>query len=192
MTVYALAQRGADALEDVRYTLRTLARSRVFTVVTVSTVALGIGANTAIFSAVYGVLLRPLPYEDPGSLMRVYEVPPERFLMGFSPPDLVSFREQATLFDGFAAYSPSFTTLTGRGRPQRLTAMKVTAGFFELLGVSLQRGREFHPEEDLAGVEPVAILSHDLWQGLYGGDPDILGRTITLDGVTRTVIGIAP
>jgi len=192
ISLAALSQRAGDAVLDIRYTFRTLSANKVFTLATVGTLALGIGANTAIFSAVRGVLLRPLPYEDPGKLMRVYEVAPEGWMMGFSPPNLASLREQATLFDGFAAYSPRSTTLTGQGRAQQLDAVKVTAGFFELLGAPLQRGREFRADEDLAGVEPVVILSHDLWQVLYGGDPDILGRAITLDGVPRTIIGIAP
>jgi putative ABC transport system permease protein len=188
----ALAQRAADAVSDTRYTLRTLRGKKAFALVTVSTLALGIGANTAVFCAVRGVLLRPLPYEAPGELMRVYEVAPEGWLMGFSPPNLVSFREQATSFTGLAAYSPASATLTGSGSPRRLETTKVTSGFFELLGIALHRGRDFRPQEDLAGVEPVVILSHGLWQAAYGGEPDIIGRSITLDGVPRTIIGIAP
>lgn len=192
VAVAALAQRSAETVLDVRYTLRVLTANKAFTLVTVGTLALGIGANTAVFGAVRGVLLRPLPYEDPGNLMRVYEVEPPGWKTAFSPPDFLSFQEQATLLEGFAAYDPSSTTLTGDGSPRRLSATKVTAGFFELLGTRLHRGRTFTPSEDLTGAEPVVILSHELWQGQFGGDADILGRTITLDGVARTVIGIAP
>jgi putative ABC transport system permease protein len=192
VAVSALSQRALNTAQDARHTLRTLSRNPGFAVVAVATLALGIGANTAIFSAVNGVLLKPLPYEDAGTLIRVWEVAPQGWGMGFSPPDFVSVRQETTLLEDLAAFHPESFTLTGGEHPERVPAMKVTAGFFELLGLSLPRGRTFVAEEDLAGAEPVVIISHGVWQRRYGGDPNVIGETVTLDGVPRTIIGVAP
>ncbi len=188
----AVIQRITAIARDVRYTFRSLRNNPGFASVAVLTLALGIGANTAIFSVVNGVLLRPLPYEDPGRLIRIFEVDSLRgWQMGFSPPNFVSLREEATLLEDVAAYRPSSVTLIGQGDPERLAAMRVSTRFFELLGTPLQLGRSFLPEEELAGTEPVVILSHGLWQRRFGGDRDILGQTVILSDVPRTVVGVA-
>ncbi len=189
----ALVQRTSTAARDIRYTLRTLRLNPVFTSVAVFTFALGIGANTAIFSVVHGVLLRPLPYGDPDRLIRIFEIEPRGgWWFTFSPPNFMSLRAEATLLEDVAAYREASATLTGDGDPERLTAMRVSTGFFELLGTPLQLGRPFLADEDVAGGEPVVILGHGLWQRRFGGDRDILGRAIILSDVPRTVVGVAP
>jgi putative ABC transport system permease protein len=193
VVVTALLQRAAATTQDVRYTLRSLRNNPGFTTVAVLTLALGIGANTAIFSVVNGVLLRPLPYRDPGRLIRIFEADQRRgWLMGFSPPNFTSLRDEVTLLEDVAAYRATSVTLTGEGDPERLAAMRVSTGFFGLLGTPLQLGRSFLSEEERAGAEPVVILGHGMWQRRFGGDRDILGRTIILSDVPRTVVGIAP
>jgi putative ABC transport system permease protein len=164
VAVTGCGQRLADLVRDVRFTLRTLAREPGFTVAAVATLALGIGANTAIFSVVNGVLLRPLPYHDPDRLVRLFELAPQGWHLGFSPPNLVSYRDQVSLLEGIAAYNRASLTITGDGDPERVPAMMVTAGLFELLGVPLLAGRTFMPGEDLAGAERVVILGHGMWQ----------------------------
>jgi len=189
----ALVQRTSTAVRDIRYTLRTLRLNPVFTSVAVLTLALGIGANTAIFSVVNGVLLRPLPYGDPDRLIRIFEIEPRGgWWFTFSPPNFMSLRAEATLLEDVAAYREASVTLTGDGDPERLTAMQVSTGFFELLGTPLQLGRSFLAEEEVAGGDPVVILGHGLWQRRFGGDRDILGRAIILSDVPRTVVGVAP
>ncbi|UCC72811.1 MAG: ABC transporter permease [Gemmatimonadota bacterium] len=193
VVVTALLQRAAATAQDVRYTLRSLRNNPGFTTVAVLTLALGIGANTAIFSVVNGVLLRPLPYQDPDRLIRIFEIEPRGgWWFTFSPPNFMSLRDEATLLEDVAAYRETSVTLTGEGDPERLPAMRVSTGFFELLGTPLQLGRSFLPEEEVTGAEPVVILSHAVWQRRFGGDRDVLGRTIILSDVPRTVVGIAP
>ncbi|MGD8698411.1 MAG: ABC transporter permease, partial [Gemmatimonadales bacterium] len=189
----AVVQHISTAARDVRHTLRALRQNPGFTVVAVLTLALGIGANTAIFSVVNGVLLRPLPYADPDRLIRIFEIEPRGgWWFTFSPPNFTSLRDEATLLEDVAAYRETSETLTGEGDPERLAAMRVSTGFFELLGTPPQLGRSFIPEEEVAGAEPVVILSHGLWQRRFGGDGELLGRAIILSDLPRTVVGIAP
>jgi predicted permease len=191
--VTGLGQRAGTIVQDARYTLRSLRKNPGFATVAILTLALGIGANTAIFSVVNGVLLRPLPYRDPGRLVRIFEIEPRGgWWFTFSPPNFMSLREEAMLLEDVAAYRETSVTLTGHGDPERLAATRVSTRFFELLGTPLQLGRSFLPEEEVAGAEPVVILSHGVWQRRFGGDRDVLGRAIILSDVPRTVIGIAP
>ncbi|NIN72483.1 MAG: FtsX-like permease family protein [Gemmatimonadetes bacterium] len=193
VVVTAFSQRAAATAQDVRYTLRSLRNNPGFTTVAVLTLALGIGANTAIFSVVNGVLLRPLPYQDPDRLIRIFEVEPRGgWWFTFSPPNFMSLRDEATLLEDVAAFRETSVTLIGEGDPERLTALRVSTGFFELLGTPLQLGRSFLPEEELAGAAPVVVLSHGVWQRRFGGDREVLGRTIILSDVPRTVVGIVP
>jgi predicted permease len=177
--------------QDARYALRVLSRGRGFVAVSLLTLALGVGANTAIFSVVRGVLLRELPYADPERLLVVQSV-----IRGtptaVSPPDFMDWRAQSRAFSGLAAYFLSTTNLTGRGDPERLTEARVSANFFDLLGVQPTHGRSFRPGEDTFGAPRVAILSDGLWRRRFGEDPAIVGRTITLDDYPTTVVGIAP
>src|SRR5690349_24051847 len=166
--------------QDTRYALRVLGRGPGFVAVAVLTLALGVGANTAIFSVVRGVLLRSLPYPQPERLVAVQSV-----IRGsptaVSPPDFVDWRAQAKSFSGLAAYFLSTTNLTGAGDPERLTQARVSANFFDVVGLRPAVGRGFLPGEDELSAPRVAILSDGLWRSRFGADPSIVGRTIRLD-----------
>src|SRR5580704_15730665 len=157
-----------NLLQDVRYTFRLLAKSPMFTVIAVLTLALGIGANTAIFSVVNAVLLRPLPFRDPSRLVLVIEKSKYPTIT-VSYENYLDWRDQSRSFDSMEAFYGTNMTLTGKGEPERLVARMVTAGFFPLLGVSPRIGRNFTVEEDRAGGTPVAILSYALWQRRFAG-----------------------
>ncbi len=177
---------------DLRYALRSLRQRPGFTGLTVLTLALGIGATSAIFSVVNGVLLRPLPYDRPEDVVMVHtrlEGTPGREL---SEPEYWDLREQARSFTRLAAFSNGSLTLTGSGTPERLEAGFVTADAIPLLGVSPARGRAFAAEEDLLGRPPVVLLSDGLWRRRFGADPKIVGRTLILDDLPTTVLGVMP
>ena len=182
-------------LQDIRYGIRTLGKNPGFTAVAVLTLALGIGANTAIFSVVENVLLRPLPYPQPGNLVQIWNTyPPQAPRAGLSPGDYADWRQQNASFSemgGYAHISQGFN-LTGEGEPQRVLGSYASAGLFPLLGIHLAAGHYFVEEEDRAGSSPVVILSHHLWLSRFGGDPAVLGRTITLDNQRYRVTGVLP
>ena len=182
-------------LQDIRYGIRTLGKNPGFTAVAVLTLALGIGANTAIFSVVENVLLRPLPYPQPGNLVQIWNTyPPQAPRAGLSPGDYADWRQQNASFSemgGYAHISQGFN-LTGEGEPQRVLGSYASAGLFPLLGIHLAAGHYFVEEEDRAGSSPVVILSHHLWQSRFGGDPAVVGRTITLDNQRYRVTGVLP
>jgi putative ABC transport system permease protein len=179
-------------LQDVRFGARMLAKSPLFTAVAVFTLALGIGANTAIFSVVNAVLLRSLPYEEPERLVVVWE----RFAFSASPRNMVSpanfldWKEQAASFEQLAAFRDAQMNLTGVGEPEEVAVQRATAELFTTLGVSPVLGRTFAPEDAEPSAPPVAVLSHGLWQRRFGGNPDLVGRTINLDGNSVTVVGV--
>ncbi len=161
-------------LQDVRYGIRTLLKSPGFTVVAVLTLALGIGANTAIFSVVQSVLLRPLPYPQPGHLVEISNNYLPAFAhLGLSPGDYADWRRQATAVSEMGAYSsiPQGFNLLGDGDPERVQGSYASASFFPMLGIKPMAGRSFVPEEDKAGSAPVVMLSHRLWQSRFGADP---------------------
>ncbi|HEX7049880.1 MAG TPA: ABC transporter permease [Longimicrobiales bacterium] len=171
---------------DLRYALRSLRKAPGFAGVAVLTLALGIGANTAIFSVVDGVLLRPLPYPEPDRLVSFVEA-------GSYKGAFLEYRERAESFEAIAAYTPGQAfSLTGRGEPVRLEGAVVSAGLFSVLGAKPLLGRTFLPGEDEAGREPVVVLSHGLWQQRFGADPGIIGEEVRLDGIARTVVGVMP
>jgi putative ABC transport system permease protein len=180
-------------LKDVRYSVRMLVRNPAFTLVSVLALALGIGANVAIFSVVNGVLLRPLPFKEPDRLMMIREtklpVFPE---FSVAPGNFLDWKKQNTVFEHLAAFQGTSFNLIGSGEPERLRGMFVTEGFFSMLGAQPQLGRDFLPEEDQPGHNKVAILSHGLWQRRFGGDPKVLNQPITLSGESYTVIGVMP
>ena len=183
----------SGVLQDVRYALRQLRRSPGFTAVAVLTLALGIGANTAIFSIFNATLLRPLPYKDPGRLVILWST---ILRWGFSgpgsltDPDYVQWQQQNQVFEQIAAFRGQTSNLTGRGIPERLAGSMATASLFPLLGVPPELGRVFSAEEQLPGHENVVLLSHGLWARRFGSDPDIVGKPITLDGKSFTVRGV--
>jgi putative ABC transport system permease protein len=174
-------------LQDLRYAGRQLLRSPAFTAVAVGTLALGIGANTAIFSVVNGVLLRPLPFDEPDRLVAFVDA-------GSYKGMLLEFRERARSFErieSFTSYGFELS-LTGDGEPVRVEATAVTAGLFSLLGAVPARGRTFLPEEEWTGGQRVVLLSYALWRQRFGADPAILGERIRLDGEGHTVVGVMP
>jgi predicted permease len=181
-----------DLSQDLRYALRGLRKHRGFTVVAVITLALGIGANTAIFTVINTVLLRPLPYERPDQLVVLMETISER-PVGVSYPNFVDWRNQSTSLENVAAVRnrESFN-LTGAGESERIQGRLVSANFLSTLGVKPFRGRDFLAEEDQPGANPVAIVSHALWQRRFGADESILGKQLALNGQQFTVIGITP
>ena len=178
-------------LQDLRYAVRALLRAPGFTAAAVLTLALGIGANTAIFSVVNAVLLRSLPYPDPDRLVSVFH-----FAKGnettMSPANFEDLRAQATSYEAMAAYYGSGLTLTGRDEAVRLEGAEVTGAFFDVLGVRPLLGRGFRPDENEAGKSDVAVLSHSLWKNRFAGDRGVVGRTVLLDGTPHTVVGVMP
>jgi putative ABC transport system permease protein len=165
-----------------------------FTLVAVITLALGIGANTAIFSVVNAVLLRSLPYENSEQLVRVGSANLQRGtrLGTFSPQDFYDWRERNTVFEGMAAYDGWSPSLTGTGEPERLAAGRVSASFFDVLKAAPLLGRAFLPAEEQRGNHLVAVLSYGLWQRRFGANPSIIGQSITLNGLSYTVVGVMP
>src|SRR5438094_1917679 len=176
--------------QDARYALRVLGRGRGFVVVSALTLALGVGADTAIFSVVRGVLLRELPYADPDRLVAVASVI-NGSPTAVSPPDFLDWRAQSKSFSGIAAHFLSTTNLTGSGEPERLTQARVSANFFDVLGVKPALGRAFVAGEDERSAPRVVVLSDGLWRRRFGADRTIIGRTILLDDSPTTVVGIA-
>jgi predicted permease len=180
--------------QDARYGVRTLRKNPGFTALAVLTLALGIGANTAIFSVVNGVLLRPLPYDNGDRLVVLGQQAPlvGADTMNFSPKDFADFREQTTTLDGMAEYHSMSFILLGREEPEQVQTGVVSANFFDLLGVKPMLGRSFRPGEDLPGAEPVLVLSYKYWQQSHGADPDVVGKTFTMNDRVHTVVGVLP
>jgi len=177
--------------QDLRYAIRRILKSPGFTLVSVITLALGIGANSAIFSVVNGVLLKPLPFKDPDRLVGIYHVSEGR-RSTMSGPNFTDVRRLSETLSDAAAISRYRTILTGQGEPVRLNAADVSAGFFDLLGIRPQLGRGFRAEENLPGSAKVVVIADSLWRQNFGRDPQIVGKTITLDGVPREVVGVMP
>ncbi len=177
---------------DLRFGLRALRKSPGFTLASVALLALGIGANTAIFSVVNGVLLKPLPYKDPDRLVRMYGTYKGAGAFPLSDANFFDYRAQSQSFDAIAAWTDRQANLTGGDEPERILAASVTANFFDVLGAAPLRGRTFVGGEDQAGRDGVAVLSHELWQRRFGSDPAVLGRTIALDGRSVVVVGVLP
>jgi putative ABC transport system permease protein len=181
-------------ISDIRFGLRSLKSAPATTAIALLALALGIGANTAIFSVVNGVLLTPLPYPHAERLVLLNSSKPQAGFPRFSasPPDFDDWRRQSRSFTGLAATASASANLTGRGEPEVLDVGRVSADFFPVLSVRPLLGRAFRPEEDSPGHRHVALLSHALWQRLFGGDAKALGQPLTLDGESYTVIGVAP
>jgi putative ABC transport system permease protein len=178
--------------QDLRYAFRQLAKRPGFAVVALLTLGLGIGANTAIFSIVNTVLLRPLPYGDADRVVTVWNSLTVSGPVPLSEPELTDYREGVASFEEVAAYQRVDANLTGDGAPERISAGRVTANLFRTLGSQPLIGRTFLVEEDVPGRDDVAVLGHGLWQRRFAGDPGVIGRTIQLDGVLRTVLGVMP
>ena len=179
-------------LQDVRYGMRGLRRSPGFAATAVLTLALGIGATTAIFSAVYALLIRPLPYRDSGRLVWVTERLPSGFGGAVAEPDMAAWRERGHPFEAVAGYAFNEYTLTGAGEPVRLAGALVSANYLALLGVSPQIGRDLVPDDDRSASPAVALISDALWRDRFSANPAIVGATVNLDGSPYTVIGVLP
>src|SRR5262245_25247651 len=180
--------------QDLRFGARMLVKKPGFTLVAVITLALGIGANTAIFSVVNAVLLQPLPYAKADELVEIYNTPGGEDRWPFPQEAYLNLKCRNTLFTDIAALDNRGLSadLTGWGEPERLQGYKVSSNFFTLLGVTMRQGRTFLPEEDLPGANRVVVVSHELWQRRFGGDPQLIGRALNLNGDSYTVIGVAP
>jgi putative ABC transport system permease protein len=183
-----------ELLQDIRYGLRQLRRNPGFTSVAVLTLALGIGANTAMFSVVNGVLLRPLPYRHPGRLVQIFSTNAAWHAdqMAVAGADFPFIQRQVRSFAQVALFRFSLANLTGRIEPEQLWTIHVAPNFFHALGVQPALGRWFLPEEGQPGKERVVILGHTLWQRVFGSDPGVLGRAITLDDKPYVVVGVMP
>ncbi len=179
-------------LQDLKYSIRTLAKSPGFTLVAILTLALGIGANTAIFSVVNAVLLRPLPFQNPARLVWSWGNCPLCDRGAVSPADLLVYRAENHSFAhyGAMAVGDSLFNLTGSDKPIQIKGSMVTAGFFDALGIQPRYGRVFNESDEETTDPDVVILSHHLWQDRFGGDPNVIGKSISLDGKSRTVIGV--
>ncbi|MGH9868054.1 MAG: ABC transporter permease [Candidatus Polarisedimenticolia bacterium] len=177
---------------DLRYALRGLRKAPVFTLAVVATLALGIGANTAIFSVVHATLLRDLPFADPDRLVMVWE---DASKVGYprdtpSPANYIDWRDQNGVFESMAAMASVGFNLTGSGEPERIEGARVSATLFPLLGVQPLLGRVFAPDEDRPGANQVVVISHGLWQRRFGSDPAIVGSPLALNGASVTVVGV--
>lgn len=179
--------------QDVRYGMRMLAKHKAFTSVAVVTLALGIGANTAIFSVVNELLLRPLPYRDAERIAMLWEVTPEgRRQNTASRANFRAWRSQSTSYDYLAAFSDQRFNLTGDGEPEELSIQLASTDFFKVLGVDPILGRTFLTDDEPVGKPPVAVLSYALWQRRFGGQSSIIGQPVTLNGIKFTMIGVMP
>ncbi len=178
--------------QDLRYGIRMLGKYPGFTAVAIITLALGIGSTTAIFSVVNGVLLRPLPYPNPSRLSILYENSPKLQEMSVSYPNFLDWQRQQRSFPELAIYREDSFNLSGRSGTEVVQARMVSAGFFRILRIPPLLGREFTPQDDHLGAAPTAILDYSFWRRRYGGNPDIVGKSITMDDQSYSVIGILP
>jgi len=179
-------------IQDLRYGARMLVKSPGFTAVAVLTLALGIGANTALFSVINGVLLNPLRYTEPDRLVALYSRSPQSPKWSISYPNFLDWVRDNRSFAALAAYRQDDFNLTGMGEPERLSADMISATFFDLLGVKPALGRTFLAEEDQVGAKPVVLISGGLWKRKFGSSPDVLAKTLTLNGTAYTIVGVIP
>jgi len=178
-----------DLWRDLRLTARMLRARPAFTAVAVLTLALGLGANTAIFSVVHAVLLRPLPYAEPGRLVFLWSHTPERGNENLTPGRLLDFAERTESLESFAGFSHRSLTLTGHGAPERLSSASTGSQFFDVLGARALHGQLFH---EGAGEQQVVVLSHRVWVRVFNADPAVVGTAVTLNGLPHTVLGVLP
>jgi putative ABC transport system permease protein len=185
----------ADLLQDIRYSLRMLAKSPGFTAVAAIALALGIGANTAVFSVFNAVLLNPLPYPEPARLVWLWPRDAQTgvpFRGAISPPDFVDYRKQSTVFEHLSAFASLDLTVTGNGQAERIPSAGVSSGFFETLGVRPAMGRTILPDDEQTGWPQIVVLSDGLWRRRFGGDPGVIGKNINIEGKKMTVAGVMP
>ena len=179
-------------LQDLRYGFRVLVRAPAFATIAILTLALGIGANTAIFSVVNGVLINPLPFQKPDQLVAIAEKIPNFERASISYPNFVDERKMNRTFTSMAAFRGIGYNLTGSGEPEHLHGEMISAGFFETLGVKPLMGRTFMPDEDRLGANPTVMITEGLWKRKFGADPNIIGKQMILNDQSRTVVGVLP
>ena len=181
-----------NLLQDLRYGARTLRKSPGFAAVAILTLALGIGVNTALFSVVNGVLLNPLPYAQPNQLVELWwdRTPGQHSSVPYL--NFLDWQKESTAFSAVGAYLQDNMIVTGTGEPERVDGVKISANFFDLLGVKPLLGRSFRPEEDQVGAGPVALIGDGLWSRKFGSSPDVLGKSITVDGESYRIVGVVP
>src|SRR5438552_6249968 len=179
-------------MNDLRYALRMLLKSPGFSFIAIATLALGIGLNTSIFSLINDLFLRDLPFKEPARLLHMYSNARERNLLelAISAPRFQHYRDSQTIFDGFGAENVSAFTLTGLGDAVQMFGGRVTANYFDVLGVRPIRGRNFLPQEEKTA--DVAMVTENFWRKRLGGDPNAIGRGITLNGVPHIIVGVLP
>src|SRR5438105_10885374 len=179
---------------DLRFAARLLRKNPTFSAIAIATLALAIGANTAIFSVVDGVILRPLAYPEPGRLVIIHEVVPKfSHLAPLIPVNAMHFREwrkRTRSFEQMALIGGVTFNLTGSGEPERLPGARVSPNLFPMLGIQAQLGRTFLEEEDRPGHDRVVVLNHELWTRRFGADPNVIGRKINLDGNSYEIVGV--
>jgi len=178
--------------QDVRYGLRVFSKSSGFAAIAILTLALGIGANTALFSVVNGVLLNPLPFPNPDQLLAVYSRTSSFGESSISYPNFLDWHKDNNSFSSISAFRSEDYNMTGAGEPERLHGHMISADFFLTLGVQLPLGRNIRPEEDQAGAAPVVVIGDGLWKRKFGSSQDVLGKSLNLNGKAYTVIGVAP
>ena len=183
--------------QDLKYGFRVLRKNPGFAVGAIVVLALGIGANTAIFSVVNAVLLRPLPYRDPGRIAMIYHVPPQKSFPGakifaVSPANYLDWQRQSGVFDAMSIFHPTTMTLKGKDQPEAVQGMVVSSEFFSVLGASPVVGRTFTPEEDRDGHGNVVVLSYPFWQDHFGADPQVVGKSLTFNGQPYSITGVMP
>ena len=181
--------------QDVHYALRSLRRAPGFTAAAVLTFALGIGVNTAMFTVVNGILLRPLPFKDPDRLFIVSHTPADGMMSqqpGMFDRQYNEYHRTTRAFESTTSYNVFPATLTEAGEPARISTVAVTEGFFTVLGVSPAIGRAFTPEEHSGGADKALIISDGIWRERFGADPHVLGRTVSVDGERRVIVGVMP
>ncbi|MCZ6916450.1 MAG: ABC transporter permease [Gemmatimonadetes bacterium] len=183
---------GASLMQDLRYAVRTLVRNPGFTAAAVITMALGIGANTAIFSVVDAVIFQPLPYTDGSRLVQLHQQGLPNGNTTFSPLEILDYREQSETLEQVVEYHSLNFNLLGRGEPERVRSGVVSWNFFQTLGLRPLLGRAFVPEDDLHGAEPVLVLSHRYWQSSFGGDSSVVGQTVEMNDHIHTIVGVLP
>src|SRR5581483_7501143 len=188
----SMGHRLETILQDVKYGARMMVKNPLFSVIAVMTLALGIGANTAIFSVVNALLIRPLPYKDPGRLVFISEVTPKRKENFVPGPHFLDWLEESKTLEQIAAYHGNELTLTGGGESEKLNGNRVSSEFFSMLGTVPALGRNFLQSEDVPNAQRVAIISHSLWESRFGSDHNIVGKSIVLDDEGYTVVGVLP
>lgn len=181
-------------MQDLRYSVRTLLKSPGFATIAVLCIAIGIGANTSIFSVVNAILLRPFPYADPDRIVALHEIQPKNDIdkAGFSNLDYQDLRAQATGFSAITAYTQRSLTFSGEGEPERVEGASIAWNLFPFLGVKPALGRTFHEDEDRPGAAGAVLLSHELWMRRFKGDPNVVNKTILVNSAAHTVVGVMP